>query len=76
MSYAMKPGSKQKNTKGSFSDKDSRKIEQFRKRDTGAGSRVVSAKDRGTSPSGARYASPTKVSKEKAIKVKKKGYSL
>ena len=76
MDYKMKPGSKQKNTKGTFSQKDSKKIESFRKRETGHGKRVVSAKDRGKPGVGSRYSDPTYVSVEKPIKVNKKGYNI
>lgn len=76
MNYKMKPGSKQKNTKGTFSQKDSKKIESFRKRETGHGKRVVSPNDRGKPSVGSRYSDPTYVSVEKPIRVNKRGYNI
>ena len=75
--YKMNPGSKQRNTPGNFSKSDSQRIEKFRKRDTGAGKRVVQAKDRGKPGIGSQYANPTSVSLETPLEgPNKKGYNL
>ena len=47
-------------------------IKKYRKRPTGAGNRVIPAKDRGTSFSGSRYAEPTSVAVERSVPKPKK----
>lgn len=47
-----------------------------RKKDKGAGTRVVPAKDRGESFGGSRYADPTSVSVEKKVKPPKKAGAM
>ena len=52
--------------------KEDQKTTRFRKRPTGAGTRVVSANERGESFGGSRYAGPTSVAVEKKVEPPKK----
>lgn len=52
--------------------KQDQETTKFRKRPTGAGTRVVPAKDRGVSFGGSRYADPTSVAVERKVPAPKK----